>query len=65
MKENFENILKKHGIYGEEVEDVLYAVEDMLRFAANKTKEEEPYAIHSIRQMNDAAYQVYDLTSYL
>lgn len=30
MKEKFESILKEHGIYGEDVEEILYSVQEML-----------------------------------
>ena len=65
MKEIFESILEKNGIYGEDVENVLYAVEEMLKLMADKTKEEEPYATRTIAEMNVAAYHVFDLTNYL
>lgn len=65
MKEKFESILNEHGIYGEDVEEVLYAVHDMLAFMADKTQEEEPYATVTVRKYNDAAYEVLSLQDIL
>ena len=61
MKEKFEDILKEHGIYGEDAEEILYAVHDMLSFVADKTKREEPYATNYIDRIEKAAYEVYSL----
>lgn len=65
MREKFESILKEHGIYGEDVEDVLCAVHDMFILMADELKEKEPYAVNSIDRLNYAAYEAIDLTSYL
>lgn len=65
MKEKFESILNEHGIYGEDVEEILYAVSDMLQYAADKTKEEEPYATVTIRRLEEAAHDVGNLVSEL
>lgn len=64
MKEKFKKILEENGIYGEEPEDVLYAVHDMILFIADKIKEEEPYATNSIERMENTAYEVYSLIGY-
>lgn len=61
MKEKFESILKKNGIYSDNIEDVLYAVSDMLYCLQDKIKEKEPYAIHSINRLEVAAQEVNDL----
>lgn len=61
MKEKFEKILKENGIYGEEPENVLYAVYEMVIFMADKIKEEEPYATNAIKRLEDTAYEVYSL----
>lgn len=63
MREKFEEILKKHGIYGEDAEEILYAVHDMLTLVADETKEKEPYAVVSIRNLETAAYEVFSLAS--
>lgn len=63
MKEKFEAILKEHGIYGEDVEEILYAVHDMLLLVADETKEKEPYATNYIDRIERAAYEVFSLAS--
>ena len=65
MREKFEEILKEHGIYGEDPEEILYAVQDMLEFVARETRKKEPYAINSIDRLEKAAYEVFDLSSYM
>ena len=61
MREKFEKILEEHGIYGEDPEDILYAVHDMLILVADETKENEPYATNSIDRLEKAAYEVFSL----
>ena len=63
LKEKFESILKEHGIYGEDVEDILYAVHDMLVCVADDTKKKEPYATNSIDRLEKAAYEVFSLAN--
>ena len=63
MKEKFETILKEHGLYCEDAEEILYAVNDMLLFMADKIKKEEPYATNTINRLEKAAYEVYSLAS--
>ena len=63
MREKFKEILKEHSIYGEEPEEILYAVHDMLTLIANETKENEPYAINSIDRLEKAAYEVFNLAN--
>lgn len=65
MKEKFESILKEHGIYGEDVEEILYAVNEMLTYAADDTKEKYPYATNSIDRLENAAYEVFSLANEL
>jgi len=61
MKDKFQEILNNHGIYGEDVENVLVAVHDMLILMADKTKKEYPYATVSINKLENAAYEVFNL----
>ena len=63
MKEKFEQILNEHGIYGEDVHEILYAVNDMLLLVADKIKKEEPYATNTIERIEKAAYEVFDLVN--
>lgn len=61
MREKFEKILEEHGIYGEDPEEILYAVREMLILVADETKENEPYATNSIDRLEKAAYEVFSL----
>lgn len=63
MREKFEEILKEHNIYGEDIEEILYSVSDMLEYMADETKEKEPYAVNTIDRMEKAAYEVRSLVN--
>ena len=63
MREKFKSILNEHGIYGEDIEEILYAVQEMLEYVADKTKKEEPYATNSIDRLEKAAYEVFSLAN--
>ncbi len=63
MREKFESILEEHGIYGEDVEEILYAVSDMLDYVADKIKEDESYATTSIDELGKASYAVFSLAN--
>lgn len=65
MKEKFESILNEHGIYGEDIEEILYAVQEMLEYVADDTKKKYPYATNSIDRLEKAAYEVFSLTNEL
>ena len=62
MREKFDAILKEHGIYGEDIEEILYSVSEMLEFVAKETKENEPYATNSIDRLETAAREVFNLS---
>lgn len=62
MREKFDEILKRHGIYGEDVEEILYSVQEMLKYVAEETKKNEPYATNSIERMETAACEVFSLS---
>lgn len=63
MREKFDEILEDHGIYGEDVEDVLNAVFDMITYVADETKKNEPYAVNSIDRLKIAAHEVLNLST--
>lgn len=65
MRDKFEQILKNHGIYGEDIEEIIYSVSEMLELMTEDTKKNEPYAINSINRMESAAREVFGLTNYL
>ena len=58
MREKFEKILKEHNIYGEDVEEILYAVQDMISTVVNETKEKEPYATKYIDRLESASHEI-------
>ena len=58
MRNNFEVILRKHDIYGQDIETILAAVSDMLFLVAEETKKNEQYAINTIVSLEKAAYEV-------
>lgn len=63
MREKFNEILKEHGIYGEDAEEILYAVSEMLELVADETKKNEPYATNYIDRMETAAREVWNLST--
>ena len=65
MREKFEKILNDHSIRGEDIEEILYSVSDMLKLVADETKANEPYAINSIDRLEKAAYEVSNLATEL
>ena len=65
MRTKFEEILHNNGIYGEDLESILTSVQEMLEYAADDTKEKEPYATNSIARYKMAAQEVFGLISEL
>ena len=65
MREKFEEILIHHGLYGENPEDIINAVHDMLVVLANELKEKEPYAVNTINRLEVTALEVFDMCTYL
>ena len=61
MKKEFEKILEANGIYGEDAEEILYAVNDMIEAVINETKEKEPYATNTIERLEIASREIYNL----
>jgi hypothetical protein len=64
MREKFKKLLKDHGIFGidDKLEDIIYAVSDMLVIKADDIELKEPYATVSIKRLRDAASEVTELT---
>lgn len=62
MREKFDEILKRHGIYGEDVEEILHSVQDILEYVAEETRKNEPYATNSINHLEIAAREVFELS---
>lgn len=63
MKKKLENILKDHGIIGEEVETILEVAHDMILCAADDLKENQPYATESINDLEQAARTIWSLST--
>lgn len=61
MEEKFEKILEDHGIYEEDVTEILNAVRDMLEYAAEKTRREYPYATNTVDRLEKAIEGVTDI----
>lgn len=61
MKEKLNQIMKDHGIFGEEVETILEVVQDMLTCAADDLKENSPYATETIDDLEMAARTIWNL----
>lgn len=61
MKEKLNQIMKDHGIFGEEVETILEVVQDMLTCAADDLKENNPEAVNSIDELEQAARTIWNL----
>lgn len=58
MEEKFKEILENHGIYGEDITEILYAVCEMFQYIADDTKKKYPYATNSIDRYEKAAIEI-------
>lgn len=65
MEDKFMEIIKSYNIDAPSVEDVVYAVVDMLWAMAEKTKKEEPEAWKSIEEYENTARTVNALFWYV
>lgn len=65
MEEKFKEIIESYRIDAPSVEDVIYAVGDMLWAMAERTKEEEPEAWKSIEEYENTARIVNELPWFL
>lgn len=64
-KAELEKIMKDNYIFPSEVDDAIQFVQDLLEFRAKKLEENEPYAVKTIASLKKAAYEVWDLQSYV
>lgn len=62
MREKLEQLMKEYNVSGDP-ENVLYVVSDFMKYAAEKTEVEYPYAIKSIEAYEKAAYEVQSIVS--
>ncbi len=58
MENKFKEILENHGIYGEDVTEVLYAVCDIFEYMAEETRKSEPYATNAIKRYEAASKEI-------
>ena len=61
MKEKFEEIMNERGLYGDDPEEVIRAVYDLICYKSDKTKEKYPYAVREIDELEKAAYRIFEL----
>ena len=65
LRDKFNKVLEKHGIFCEDAEEILLAVHDMLDCAADDTKEKYSYAHRTIADLEKAAHEVFNLSCQL
>ena len=64
-KEKFEEIKAKHNtllVLEDDVDEALTFVRELLEAEADALKVSEPYAVTSIKKLEDAAYQVFEMS---
>ena len=64
-KEKFEEIKAKHNtllVLEDDVDEALTFVRELLEAEADALKVSEPYAVRSIKKLEDAAYQVFEMS---
>lgn len=59
------NELKKKYCICDDTEDVFEFVSDLLHQIALETKENEPYAVNTIKSLENASTEVWKLTNYI
>lgn len=62
LRDKFNKILEKHYIFGEDAEEILLAVHEMICLVADELKEKEPYATVTIDRLENTAYELFDLS---
>ena len=60
----FNELKKKYGIY-DDIDDVLDFVSELLHRRAREIEKNEPYATNTIRALDNAAHEVWDLIDYV
>ena len=64
-KVQLKKIMEDNYIFGTDWMDAIQFVQDLLEHQADELKENEPYAIVTIRKLEDAIYEVFSLQSYV
>lgn len=53
--------MNEHELYGDDPEEVISAVYDLICYKSDKMKEEYPYAVTEIAELEKAAYRIFEL----
>lgn len=61
MREKLIEIMNEHGLYGDDPEEVIKAVYELICYKADKMKKEYPYAVVEIQDLERAAYKIFEL----
>ena len=61
MKEKFAEIMNERGLYGDDPEEVIRSVYDLICYNSDKMKEKYPYAAREIDELEKAAYRIFEL----
>lgn len=64
-REQLAQIMKRNCIVECELDDVISFVNELLEFKAQELQEKEPYATRTIRELECAANQVWNLQDYI
>lgn len=64
-KSELKKLMKKYLIFQSELEGVFEFCEELLYARAKEVEEEAPYAYNTIDRYKTAAYEVFDLQSYV
>ena len=62
MREKIEQLMRDYNVSGDPA-DVLYVVSDFMKYAAEKTEVEYPYATKTIEAYEKVAYEVQSIVS--
>lgn len=64
-KQKFEEILTRNAMVSSEVDDAIAFVTELLEFKTDELKRNEPYATRTIRELEKAANEVWNLQDYI
>ena len=64
-KAELKKIMEDNYIFGTDWMDAIQFVQDLLEYQADELKEKEPYATVTIRNLEEAIYEVFSLQSYV
>lgn len=64
-KAELKKIMDDNYICESELVDVIQFIQDILEFKADELRKNEPYATNTIRRLDDAAREVWELQEYI